>query len=146
MASNKFVVSSPMVEDCVNFVSKQDSFISDGSVNSKPSVTELNDVNDEDFMVDKKYVNVTDLNLVYDEKVSISDKDDLEKKIDDVKVLNNVVCVDVKAKTSAAVDFVVIKECYDTKQDESGDVDMNNCPDIPKFTADPDSKDVFDSK
>ncbi|GKA44335.1 hypothetical protein Tco_0737059 [Tanacetum coccineum] len=110
MASNKSFVSSPMVDDC-------DSFISDGSVNLKPSVTELNAVNDEAFMVDKKYVNVTYLNLVSDEKVSISDKDDLEKKIDDVKVLNNVVCVDrnkdvygSEAKTSAAVDSVVIKE------------------------------------
>ncbi|GKB09546.1 hypothetical protein Tco_0837858 [Tanacetum coccineum] len=54
---------------------------SDGSVNSKPSVTELNGVNDEAFMVDKKYVNVTDLNLVSDDKVSLFDRDDLEKKV-----------------------------------------------------------------
>ncbi|GKA31016.1 hypothetical protein Tco_0717321 [Tanacetum coccineum] len=50
MASNKSFVSSPMVDDC-------DSFISDVSVNSKPSVTQLYAVNDEAFMVDKKYVN-----------------------------------------------------------------------------------------
>ncbi|GJZ47071.1 hypothetical protein Tco_0600903 [Tanacetum coccineum] len=91
----------------------------DVSVNSKPSVTELYAVNDEAFMVDKKYVNVTDLNLVSYEKVSISDRDDLEKKIDEVQVLDNVVCVDrnknvygSEAKTSAAVAFVVIKELY----------------------------------
>ncbi|GKA75140.1 hypothetical protein Tco_0781518 [Tanacetum coccineum] len=54
------------------------------SVNSKPSVIELYAVNNEAFMVDKKYVNVTDLNLMSDEKVSIYDRDDLEKKIDDV--------------------------------------------------------------
>ncbi|GKC38050.1 endoglucanase 24-like protein [Tanacetum coccineum] len=105
MASNKSFVSSPVVDDCVSVV------------NSKPSVTELTAVNDETFMVDKKHVNVTDVNLVSDEKVSISDRDDLEKKIDDVQVLNNVVCVDrnkdvygSEAKTSAAVDSVVIKE------------------------------------
>ncbi|GKA76622.1 replication protein A 70 kDa DNA-binding subunit D [Tanacetum coccineum] len=110
MASNKSFVSSPMVDDC-------DSFISDVSVNSKPSITELYAVNDEAFMVDKKYVNVTDLNLVSDEKVSISYRDDLEKKIDDVQVLDNVVCVDrnkdvygSEAKTSAVVASVVIKE------------------------------------
>ncbi|GKC57417.1 hypothetical protein Tco_1085015 [Tanacetum coccineum] len=172
MASNKSFVSSPMVDDC-------DSFISDVSVNSKPSVTELYAVNDEAFMVDKKYVNVTDLNLVSDEKVSISDRDDLEKKIDDVQVLDNVVCVDrnkdvygSEAKTSAVVASVVIKEvgsdnvdvntdevvadedvdlagnnvfvadkksCSDAKRDESGDADMNNCTDIPKFAADADN-------
>ncbi|GKE61173.1 hypothetical protein Tco_1511540 [Tanacetum coccineum] len=116
MASNKSFISSPIVDDCVS-VFEDYSFISDGSVNSKPSVTKLNVVNDEAFMVDKKYVNVTDLNLVSDEKVSISDRDDLEKKFDDVQVLDNVVCVDrnkdvyrSEAKTSAAVDFVVIKE------------------------------------
>ncbi|GKB53437.1 hypothetical protein Tco_0904190 [Tanacetum coccineum] len=125
MASNKSFVSSPMVDDCVS-VFKEYSFISDGSVNSKPSVTELNAVNDEAFMVDKKYVNVTNMNLVSDEKVSISDRDDLEKKIDDVQVLNNVVCVDrnkdvyrSEAKTSADVASVVIKEVG------SDNVDMN---------------------
>ncbi|GJT00241.1 hypothetical protein Tco_0821410 [Tanacetum coccineum] len=79
---------------------------SDGSVNSKPSVTELNAVNDEAFIVDKKYVNVTDLNLVSDEKVLISDMDDLEKKIDDVQVLDNVVCIDRnKATCAISVDY-----------------------------------------
>ncbi|GJS52761.1 hypothetical protein Tco_0626123 [Tanacetum coccineum] len=189
-----------------------DSFISDVSVNSKPSITELYAVNDEAFMVDKKYVNVTDLNLMSDEKVSIFiDRDDLEKKIDDVQVLDNVVCVDrnknvygSEAKTSAVVASVVIKEvvgtqdnvdvntmklviedvdfagymcfcwiqkisisdrddlekkihdvqvldnvvcvdrtkCYDGKQDESGDIDLNNCPDIPNFAADADSNEL----
>ncbi|GKA99334.1 hypothetical protein Tco_0827271 [Tanacetum coccineum] len=98
-------------------------------VNLKPSVTtELNAVNDEAFMVDKKYVNVTDLNLVSDEKVSISDRDDLKKKIDDVQVLDNVVCVDrnkdvygSEAKTSTAVDSVVIKEVGS----DNVDVDTN---------------------
>ncbi|GKD43252.1 hypothetical protein Tco_1267897 [Tanacetum coccineum] len=108
MASNKSFVSSHVVDDCISV---------DGSVNSKPSVTELTAVNDETFMVDKKHVNVTDLNLVSDEKVSISDRDDLKKKIDNVHVLDNVVCVDrnkdvygSEAKTFAAVDSVVIKE------------------------------------
>ncbi|GKE75129.1 hypothetical protein Tco_1537170, partial [Tanacetum coccineum] len=123
-----------------------DSFINDGSVNLKPSVTELNAVNDEAFMVDKKYVNVTDLNLVSDEKVSISDRDDLENKIDDVQVLDNVVCVDRNKDVYGSEASVVIKECSDAKRDESGDADMNNCPDIPKFAADADSKDVSDSK
>ncbi|GKA56935.1 hypothetical protein Tco_0756007 [Tanacetum coccineum] len=115
MASNKSFVSSPMVDDCVSVLEE----CYDVSVNSKPSVTQLYAVNDEAFMVDKKYVNVTDLNLVSYEKVSISDRDDLEKKIDEVQVLDNVVCVDrnknvygSEAKTSAAVAFVVIKELY----------------------------------
>ncbi|GJV23445.1 hypothetical protein Tco_1376140 [Tanacetum coccineum] len=65
----------------VDDYSRRDSFISDGSMTSKPSVTELNVVNDKAFMVYKKYVNITDLNLVSDEKVSIFDRDDLEKKV-----------------------------------------------------------------
>ncbi|GJV13076.1 hypothetical protein Tco_1354617 [Tanacetum coccineum] len=99
MASNKSFVSSPMVDDC-------DSFTSDGSVHSRPSLTELYAVKDGAFMVDKKYVNVTDLNLVTDEKVLISYRNDLEKKIDDVQVLGNVVCVDPN-KVSVSVDSVV---------------------------------------
>ncbi|GKA71244.1 hypothetical protein Tco_0777383 [Tanacetum coccineum] len=93
MASNKSFVSYPMVDDC------------------------LYAINNEAFMVDKKYINVIDLNLASDEKVSISDRDDLEKTIDDVQVLDNVVCVDrnkdvygSEAKTSPAIAFVVIKE------------------------------------
>ncbi|GKC01098.1 hypothetical protein Tco_0987234, partial [Tanacetum coccineum] len=66
----------------------------DRSVNSKPSVTELYAVNDEAFMVDKKYVNVTDLNVASVEKGLVSDRVDLEKKTDDVQVLDNVVCVE----------------------------------------------------
>ncbi|GJR19038.1 hypothetical protein Tco_0967565 [Tanacetum coccineum] len=61
--------------------------IVDVSVNSKPFITELYAVNDEAVMVDKKYVNVTDLNLVSDEKVSISDRDDLEKICKTIAVL-----------------------------------------------------------
>ncbi|GJV28413.1 hypothetical protein Tco_1384861 [Tanacetum coccineum] len=106
-----------------------------------------------------------------DNNVSISDRDDLEKKIHDVQVLDNVVCVDrtkdvygSEAKTSAA-DYVVIKEfgsdnvdvntndvvadedvdlaCSDGKRDESGDIDLNNCPDIPNFAADADSNELI---
>ncbi|GJS93988.1 hypothetical protein Tco_0800956 [Tanacetum coccineum] len=103
-----------------------DSFIIDGSVNLKPSVTELNAVNDEAFIVDKKYVNFTDLNLVSDEKVSISDKDDLEKK--DVYGSG--------AKTSDAVD-VVIKEV------ESDNVDVNMNEVIADEDVDLDGNNVF---
>ncbi|GKA37801.1 hypothetical protein Tco_0724366 [Tanacetum coccineum] len=168
MASNKSFVSYPMVDDC------------------------LYAVNNEAFLVDKKYVNVSDLNLASDEKVSISDRDDLEKKIDDVIS---------EAKTSHAVASIVIKEvgsdnvdvntdevvadedvdlagnnvfvadknsvlgdedvefceknyvvseqkmfmCCDAKRDESGDADMNNCTDIPKFAADADTNGVSES-
>ncbi|GJT11623.1 hypothetical protein Tco_0858665 [Tanacetum coccineum] len=187
MASNKSFVSSPMVDDC-------DSFTSDGSVNSKPTVTKIYAVKDDAFMVDKKYVNVTDLNFASDEKVSISDRDDLKKKINDVQVLDNVVCVDrnkdvygSEAKTSAAVDSVdrnkfnvydedvqfAIKEvgsnnvdvnkddvvadedvdlagnnvfCSDVKLNESGDADMHNFPNTPKFVAAADTIGVSDTK
>ncbi|GKC17889.1 hypothetical protein Tco_1014671 [Tanacetum coccineum] len=105
---------------------KRDSFIIDGSVNLKPSVTELNAINDEAFIVDKKYVNFTDLNLVSDEKVSISDKDDLEKK--DVYGSG--------AKTSDAVD-VVIKEV------ESDNVDVNMNEVIADEDVDLDGNNVF---
>ncbi|GKC55692.1 hypothetical protein Tco_1083290 [Tanacetum coccineum] len=87
MANNKSFVSSLMVDD-------YDSFTSDRSVNSKPSVTELYAINDEAFMVDKKYVNVTDLNAASVEKGLVSDRVDLEKKTNDVQVLDNVVCVE----------------------------------------------------
>ncbi|GKA99062.1 hypothetical protein Tco_0826999 [Tanacetum coccineum] len=86
----------------------------DESVNSKPSVTDIYAVKDDAFMVDKKYVNVTDLSLASDEKVLISNRDYLEKKIYDVQVLDNFVCVILKkdvyrseAKSSDIVDYVV---------------------------------------
>ncbi|GJU72794.1 putative reverse transcriptase domain-containing protein [Tanacetum coccineum] len=159
---------------------------------SRIAIVKLYAVNNEAFLVDKKYVNVSDLNLASDEKVSISDRDDLEKKIDDVIS---------EAKTSHAVASIVIKEvgsdnvdvntdevvadedvdlagnnvfvadknsvlgdedvefceknyvvseqkmfmCCDAKRDESGDADMNNCTDIPKFAADADTNGVSES-
>ncbi|GJY95968.1 hypothetical protein Tco_0512329 [Tanacetum coccineum] len=151
MASNKSFVSSPMVDDC-------DSFTSDESVHSKPSVTELYVVKDEAFMVDKKYVNVTDLNLTSDEKVSISDRDDLEKKIDDVQVLDNVVCVDHnkvtvsdKAKTFVVVDSVVRNKFnvsdedveFAIKEVGSNNVDVNDDVDLADEDVDLAGKNVF---
>nr|GFB74203.1 hypothetical protein [Tanacetum cinerariifolium] len=46
---------------------------------------------DDAFMVDKKYVNASDLNLSSDENMLIFDRDVLEKKIDDVPDVENVV-------------------------------------------------------
>ncbi|GJU27556.1 hypothetical protein Tco_1166177, partial [Tanacetum coccineum] len=48
-------------------------------------------VKDDAFMVDKKYVNASDLNLSSDEIVIISDRDVLEKEVDDVPDVENVV-------------------------------------------------------
>ncbi|GKB90688.1 hypothetical protein Tco_0962960 [Tanacetum coccineum] len=134
MTSNKSFVSSPMVDDC-------DSFTNDESVHSKPSVTEFYVVKDEAFIVDKKYVNVNDLNLASDEEVSISNRDDLEKKINDVQVLDNVVWVDPnkdvygsEAKTSAAAVDSVVRNKFNVSDEDvefsikkvgSNDVDVD---------------------
>ncbi|GKA00642.1 hypothetical protein Tco_0673192, partial [Tanacetum coccineum] len=157
IASNKSFVSSPMVDDCVS-VFDEYSFTSDESVHLKPSVTELYAVKDEAFMVDKKYVNVTDLNLAFDEKLSISDRDDLKKKIDGVQVLNNVVCVDPnnvtdpnEAKTSTAVDSVVRNKFNDsdevvefaTKEVGSNNVDVNKDEDVADEDVDLAGQNVF---
>nr|GEY78471.1 hypothetical protein [Tanacetum cinerariifolium] len=69
MANNKSFVSSPMVDDC-------DSYTSDETV----TVTKVLAVKDDAFMVDKKYVNASALNLSSDENVIISDRDVLEKE------------------------------------------------------------------
>ncbi|GKE21376.1 hypothetical protein Tco_1432888, partial [Tanacetum coccineum] len=73
MASNKFFVSSPMVDDCY-------SYTSDETVQSKVTVTEVLAVKDDAFMVDKKYMNASALNFSSDETVIISDRDVLEKE------------------------------------------------------------------
>ncbi|GKF06385.1 hypothetical protein Tco_0037053 [Tanacetum coccineum] len=76
MASNKYFVSSPMFDD-------YDSYMSDETIQSKVTVTEVLAVKDDAFMVDKKYVNASALNLLSDENVIISDRDVLEKEITD---------------------------------------------------------------
>ncbi|GKE02665.1 hypothetical protein Tco_1390648, partial [Tanacetum coccineum] len=85
MASNKSFDSSLMVDDGVN------SYTSDEIVQSKPSVTEVLAVNNDAFMVDKKYVNASDLNFSYDENVIIYHRDVMEKEIDDVPAVDKVV-------------------------------------------------------
>ncbi|GJW94042.1 hypothetical protein Tco_0173714 [Tanacetum coccineum] len=84
MASNKSFVSSPMVDDC-------DSYTSDETVQSKVTVIEVLAVKDDAFMVYKKYVNATALNLSSDENVVNSDRGVLEKEVDDVPDVENVV-------------------------------------------------------
>ncbi|GKA25028.1 hypothetical protein Tco_0711061, partial [Tanacetum coccineum] len=76
MASNNSFVSSPMVDDC-------DSYTSDETVQSKVTATEVFAVKDNAFMVDKKYVNASALNLPSNENVIIYDRDVLEKEIPD---------------------------------------------------------------
>nr|GEX33719.1 hypothetical protein [Tanacetum cinerariifolium] len=115
--------------------------VGDESVHSKPYVTKLYVVKDEAFIVDKKYVNVTDLNLAYDEKVSISDRDDLEKKIDDVQVLDNVVCVDPNNVTvydvfDEDVEFAI-------KEVGSNNVDVNEDEDVAGEDVDLAGQNVF---
>ncbi|GJW62632.1 hypothetical protein Tco_0111967 [Tanacetum coccineum] len=84
MASNKYFVSSPMVDDC-------DLYKSDETVQSKPYVMDLLVVKDDAFMVDKKYVNATNLNFSSDENVIISDRDVLEKETNNVPDVEHVV-------------------------------------------------------
>ncbi|GKB06378.1 hypothetical protein Tco_0834611 [Tanacetum coccineum] len=84
MTSNKSFVSSPMFDDC-------DSYTSDETIQSKVTVTEVLAVKDDAFMVDKKYVNASALNLSSDENAIISDRDVLEKEVDDVPDVENVV-------------------------------------------------------
>ncbi|GJT07696.1 hypothetical protein Tco_0842158 [Tanacetum coccineum] len=60
-------------------------------ISPKSLVTEVLAVKDDAFMVDKKYVNASALNLSSDENVIISDRDVLEKEVDDVPDVENVV-------------------------------------------------------
>ncbi|GJU74337.1 RNA-directed DNA polymerase, eukaryota, partial [Tanacetum coccineum] len=85
----------------------------DESVHSKPYVIDLYAVKDDAFMVDKKNMNVSDLNLTSDEKDLISKKDDLEQEIDDGKddVFGS------EAKTYVAVDSVARNKFYVSDED-----------------------------
>ncbi|GKF80335.1 hypothetical protein Tco_0238937, partial [Tanacetum coccineum] len=75
----------------IYFVYKYDSYTSDETVQSKVTVTEVLAVKDDAFMVDKKYGNAFALNLLSDENVIISDRDVLEKEVDDVPDVEDVV-------------------------------------------------------
>ncbi|GJS01070.1 putative reverse transcriptase domain-containing protein [Tanacetum coccineum] len=81
--------------DDMKSLTRYDSYTSDETVQSKPSVTEVLVVNNDAFMVDKKYVNASDLNFSYDENVIIYHRDVMEKEIDDVLAVDKVSIVDV---------------------------------------------------
>ncbi|GKA01383.1 hypothetical protein Tco_0674048 [Tanacetum coccineum] len=126
-------------------------------VNSKNFVLlDIYAVKDDAFMVDKKYVNVTDLSLASDEKVLISNRDYLEKKIYDVQVLDNFVCVILKknvyrseAKSSDIVDYVVRNKFNVSHEDVavgSKNVDVNDDEDVAYEDVDLTDNIVFDAK
>ncbi|GJU78924.1 hypothetical protein Tco_1275994 [Tanacetum coccineum] len=115
-----------------------DSFISDESVNLKPSVvTDIYAVKDDAFIVDKKYVNVIDLSLASHEKDLISNRDYLEKKD----------FYGSEAKSSDDVDYVVRNKFNVSHEDVgSKNVDVNDDEDVAYEDVDLTGNNVFDAE
>ncbi|GJY60705.1 hypothetical protein Tco_0461362 [Tanacetum coccineum] len=104
----------------IYFVFKHDSYTSDESVHSKPSVGDLYVVKDDAFMIDKKYENVTDVKLVFDETMLISNSDVLEQQEHANLVVGVNANKDVdgsETKTIVGVDFVLSAKIFVSDED-----------------------------